>query len=175
MPNETVLPVTLPVNVAGHIVAGAGGDDNRLMFYSAPDGGLFPSRQAAEQWAAAHINSYPWMAVSVARPYTPPAASKADVAGLWLTGRGLRIIEKDWTCAEGSIPVIAAEGRTLVAVAITTPFATTRVGIGQRSRLRRLAVQWVVANGVNFDEVRVDRITLTGDGLAVSEYAKGVG
>jgi putative endonuclease len=47
----------------------------------------------------------------------------------------------------------------------------------KRARLRRLAVRWLVAHGVHFDEVRIDVIGLVWDesGQYQLEHVRGVG
>ena len=47
----------------------------------------------------------------------------------------------------------------------------------KRRRLRRLAIRWVVANGVLFDEVRIDVLRLTRAGTSdfTIEHLRGVG
>jgi putative endonuclease len=78
---------------------------------------------------------------------------------------------------------VAADRRALVAVEVKTRSGT---GFGtpleavtpkKRNRLRRLAVQWVVAHGVLFDEVRVDVVEVLKDerGGYSLDHIRGVG
>jgi putative endonuclease len=96
---------------------------------------------------------------------------------------GLRILDRNWRCAEGEIDIVAAERQVLVICEVKTrsstqygsPFeAITR---GKRARLRRLAVRWLVAHGLLFDEVRIDVIGLVRDesGHYQIEHVRGVG
>lgn len=96
---------------------------------------------------------------------------------------GLRILDRNWRCAEGEVDIVAAERRTLVicevktrsGVRYGTPLeAVTRQ---KRNRLRRLAIRWVVAHGVLFDEVRIDVVGVLRDGSGgfAVEHVRGVG
>jgi putative endonuclease len=96
---------------------------------------------------------------------------------------GFRILDRNWRCAEGEIDIVAADRRALVACEVKT-----RSGPGhgtpleavdwrKRRRLRRLAINWVMAHGVLFDEVRVDVVAVlkTGCGDFTIEHIRGVG
>ena len=101
----------------------------------------------------------------------------------YLERAGLRILDRNWRCSEGEIDIVAAERQVLVICEVKTrsstkygsPFeAITR---SKRARLRRLAVRWLVAHGVLFDEVRIDVIGLVRDesGHYQLEHVRGVG
>jgi putative endonuclease len=101
----------------------------------------------------------------------------------YLERAGLRILDRNWRCTEGEIDIVAAERQVLVICEVKTrssgqygsPFeAITR---SKRARLRRLAVRWLVAHGVLFDEVRIDVIGLVRDksGQYQLEHVRGVG
>ncbi len=101
----------------------------------------------------------------------------------YLERAGLRILDRNWRCTEGEIDIVAAERQVLVICEVKTrssaqygsPFeAITR---SKRARLRRLAVRWLVAHGVLFDEVRIDVIGLVRDksGHYQLEHVRGVG
>jgi putative endonuclease len=106
-----------------------------------------------------------------------------QLAAEYLQRAGFRILDRNWRCAEGEIDIVAADRRVLVACEVKT-----RSGLGygtpleavtrqKRSRLRRLAVQWVLAHGVLFDEVRVDVLGVLGsrsEGFTI-EHFRGVG
>ena len=81
------------------------------------------------------------------------------------------------------LEIVTAERQVLVICEVKTrssaqygsPFkAITR---SKRARLRRLAVRWLVAHGVLFDEVRIDVIGLVRDesGHYQLEHVRGVG
>jgi len=106
-----------------------------------------------------------------------------QLAAEYLERSGFRILDRNYRCAEGEIDIVAADGRVLVACEVKT-----RSGLGYGSpaeavtgrklrRLRRLAVRWVVANGVIFDELRVDVIGIIGSpaGAYDIEHLRGVG
>jgi len=105
------------------------------------------------------------------------------LAAEYLQEAGFRILARNWRCAEGEIDIVAADRRVLVACEVKTR-SGTRYGTPleavtrkKRSRLRRLAVRWVVANGVLFDEVRVDVVEVLKDqrkGFTI-EHVRGVG
>jgi putative endonuclease len=106
-----------------------------------------------------------------------------QIAAEYLQREGFRILDRNWRCAEGEIDIVAADRRVLVACEVKTRSGTgygtpiEAVTRQKRSRLRRLAVQWVLAHGVLFDEVRVDVVGVLGSpsqGFTV-EHVRGVG
>ena len=101
----------------------------------------------------------------------------------YLERAGLRILDRNWRCAKGEIDIVAAERQVLVICEVKTR-SSTRYGTpleaisrNKRARLRRLAIQWLVAHGVLFDEVRIDVIGLVTDesGQYQIEHVRGVG
>ena len=96
---------------------------------------------------------------------------------------GLRILDRNWRCAEGEIDIVAAERQVLVICEVKTRSSTQygspleAITRGKRTRLRRIAVRWLVAHGVLFDEVRIDVIGLVRDALGRYriEHVRGVG
>jgi putative endonuclease len=101
----------------------------------------------------------------------------------YLERAGLRILDRNWRCAEGEIDIVAAERQVLVICEVKTR-SSTRYGSPleaisprKRARLRRLAIRWLVAHGVLFDEVRIDVIGLVRDqsGSYQLEHVRGVG
>jgi putative endonuclease len=108
-----------------------------------------------------------------------------QAAADFLQRTGMKILARNWRCGLGEIDIVAADRRALVACEVKTRSDTRfgtpleAVNYRKRSRLRRLAVQWVIANGVLFDEVRVDVVqVLKSDaepgGFAI-EHVRGVG
>jgi len=104
-------------------------------------------------------------------------------AAEYLQRAGYRILDRNWRCADGEIDIVAAERRTLVVCEVKTR-SGTRYGTPleaitrqKRNRLRRLAVRWVIAHGLLFDEVRVDVIGVLRDaaGELALEHVRGVG
>ncbi|HCU91886.1 MAG TPA: YraN family protein [Actinobacteria bacterium] len=106
-----------------------------------------------------------------------------QAAADYLVRAGLRILDRNWRCAEGEIDIVAAERRVLVICEVKTR-SGTRFGTpleaitrSKQARLRRLAVRWLVAHGVLFDEVRIDVVGLLRDraGNYLVEHVRGVG
>jgi putative endonuclease len=106
-----------------------------------------------------------------------------QLAAEHLQDRGFRILDRNWRCMEGEIDIVAVDRRVLVACEVKTRSGT---GFGtpleaitwkKRRRLRRLAVSWVVAHGVLFDEVRVDVVGVlkSPSGEFTVEHIPGVG
>jgi putative endonuclease len=96
---------------------------------------------------------------------------------------GLRVLDRNWRCAEGEIDIVAAERRSLVICEVKTR-SSVRYGTpleavsrAKRSRLRRLAVCWLIAHGVLFDEIRIDVVGVlrTQSGDFTVEHVRGVG
>jgi putative endonuclease len=106
-----------------------------------------------------------------------------QVAIEYLARAGLRVLDRNWRCAEGEIDIVAAERRVLVICEVKTR-SSTRYGTpleaitrSKRARLRRLAIRWLVAHGVLFDEVRIDVVGVLCDqaGRCTVEHVRGVG
>jgi putative endonuclease len=89
----------------------------------------------------------------------------------------------NWRCADGEIDIVAVDRRTFVVCEVKTR-SSTRYGTPlesvsrlKRNRLRRLAVRWLTAHGVHFDQVRIDMVGVTRDasGGFTIEHVRGVG
>jgi len=106
-----------------------------------------------------------------------------DLAADYLREAGFRILDRNYRCSDGEIDIVAADCRVLVACEVKT-----RSGLGYGTpleavtrqkvrRLRRLAVRWVAAHGVIFDELRVDVVGVlrSRDGEFTIEHIRGVG
>ena len=106
-----------------------------------------------------------------------------QVAAEYLERAGLRVLDRNWRSATGEIDIVATERRVLVVCEVKTRsgtgFGTPLEAItrNKRTRLRRLAAQWLVAHGVLFDEVRIDVIGVLRDsgGEFQIEHVRGVG
>ncbi len=106
-----------------------------------------------------------------------------DVAAEYLRQAGFRILDRNWRSADGEIDIVAAERQILVVCEVKTRSGTgygsplEAISWAKRKRLRRLAVTWLVAHGVLFDEVRVDVLGLVRDeaGGFTIEHVRGVG
>lgn len=106
-----------------------------------------------------------------------------QLAAEYLERAGLRILDRNYRCAEGEIDIVAADRRVLVACEVKTrsgiAYGTPVEAISRRklARIRRLAVRWVIAHGVIFDELRVDVIGILRhpSGEVELEHLRGVG
>ena len=109
--------------------------------------------------------------------------SGEQAAADYLTSRGFRILDRNWRCAAGEIDIVAAERYALVIVEVKSRTGRRygspleAVSRAKRARLRRLAVQWLNAHGVRFDQVRIDVVGLVyeGTGGFTIEHIRGVG
>jgi len=101
----------------------------------------------------------------------------------YLEGCGFRILDRNWRCAEGEIDIVAVDRHTFVVCEVKTRSGTRygtpleAVGRAKRSRLRKLAVRWLTAHGVRFDQIRIDVVGLLyeGSGGFTIEHLRGVG
>lgn len=101
----------------------------------------------------------------------------------YLTERGFRILDRNWRCGDGEIDIVAVERHSLVVCEVKTRSGTRfgtpleAIGRAKRGRLRRLAVLWLNAHGVRFDQIRIDVIGLLyeGTGGFTIEHVRGVG
>jgi putative endonuclease len=109
--------------------------------------------------------------------------SGEQAAADYLEQAGLRILDRNWRCADGEIDIVAAERHVLVICEVKSRTSVRygspleAVGRAKRARLRRLAVQWINAHGVRFDQVRIDVVGLVqadGGGFTI-EHIRGVG
>jgi putative endonuclease len=110
-------------------------------------------------------------------------ASGEQAAAEYLASCGLRILDRNWRSADGEIDIVAVERHVLVVCEVKSR-SSTRYGTpleavsrAKRARLRRLAVQWLNAHGVRFDQVRIDMVGLVyeGTGGFTIEHVRGVG
>jgi putative endonuclease len=106
-----------------------------------------------------------------------------QVAVEYLERAGLRVLDRNWRCADGEIDIVAAERQVMVVCEVKTR-SGTRFGTPleaitrtKQARLRRLAARWLVAHGVLFDEIRIDVIGLIRNraGDYEIEHVRGVG
>ena len=106
-----------------------------------------------------------------------------QAAADYLESRGLRILDRNWRCADGEIDIVAVERQVLVVCEVKSRTSMRyggpleAVSRAKRARLRRLAVQWLNAHGIRFDEVRIDVVGLLyeGTGGFTIEHVRGVG
>jgi len=106
-----------------------------------------------------------------------------QLAADYLQRAGLRILDRNYRCAEGEIDIVAADQRVLVACEVKTRsglgYGTPIEAVTRRKlrRLRRLAVRWVVTHGLIFDELRIDIVGVLRSpaGEFTIEHVRGVG
>src|ERR1700745_4403721 len=106
-----------------------------------------------------------------------------QAAVIYLEACGFRCRDRNWRCADGEIDIVAAERHTFVVCEVKTRSGTRygppleAVGRAKRARLRRLAVRWLTAHGVRFDQIRIDVVGLLyeGTGGVPSERRRGGG
>ena len=98
-----------------------------------------------------------------------------------LEAAGLRILDRNWRCAEGEIDIVAVDGDTLVVCEVKTRTGTgfgdpAEAVIGAKAaRLRRLALRWLAARGLGWRELRFDVVTVVRrpDGDPVVRHLRG--
>ena len=101
----------------------------------------------------------------------------------YLEGCGFRILDRNWRYAEGEIDIVAVDRHTFVVCEVKTRSGTRygtpleAISRAKRSRLRKLAVRWLTAHGVRFDQIRIDVVGLLyeGTGGFTIEHLRGVG
>jgi putative endonuclease len=109
--------------------------------------------------------------------------SGEQAASEYLESCGMRILDRNWRSADGEIDIVAVDRRVLVVCEVKSRTSTRygspleAVSRAKRARLRRLAVQWLNAHGIRFDEVRIDVVGLLyeGTGGFTVEHVRGVG
>jgi putative endonuclease len=106
-----------------------------------------------------------------------------QLAAEHLERSGLRILDRNWRCPEGEIDIVAVDRGVLVVCEVKTRsdgrYGSPLEAISTRkhSRLRRLAVRWVVAHGVIFEEIRIDVVGVlrSAPGEFSIDHVRGVG
>ena len=109
--------------------------------------------------------------------------SGEQAAAEYLEAHGFRVLDRNWRSADGEIDIVAVERQVFVVCEVKSRTSTRygtpleAVGRAKRARLRRLAVQWLNAHGIRFDEVRIDVVGLLyeGTGGFTIEHVRGVG
>ena len=106
-----------------------------------------------------------------------------QAAAEYLESAGLRILDRNWRCKEGEIDIVAVDRQVFVICEVKTRSSARygtpleAVGRAKLRRLRRLAVLWLIAHGVRYDQIRIDVIGLVfeGTGGYTVEHIKAVG
>ena len=99
-----------------------------------------------------------------------------------LVEAGIRIVERNWRCADGEIDIIARDGEDIVFCEVKTrrslefgPPAGAVVTAKAR-RLRRLALRWLTEHDQHARDVRFDVVSVLAQrrGAARVEHLRGV-
>jgi putative endonuclease len=106
-----------------------------------------------------------------------------QAAADYLAAAGMRILDRNWRCKDGEIDIVAADRHVFVVCEVKTRSSVRygtpleAVGRAKLKRLRRLAVLWLIAHGIRYDEIRIDVVGLIyeGTGGYTIEHIKGVG
>jgi putative endonuclease len=106
-----------------------------------------------------------------------------QAAADYLTGCGFRILDRNWRCAGGELDIVAVERHVFVVCEVKTRSGTgygtplEAVGKQKQRRLRGLAVAWLTAHGIRFEQIRVDVVGLVREpaGGFTIEHVRGVG
>lgn len=106
-----------------------------------------------------------------------------ELAAVFLEDQGMRIVDRNWRCAEGEIDIVALEGDTMVVAEVKTrssldyghPFEA--VGPAKLARLHRLAAAWCREHELNASRRRVDVVSVIHNGVGDPqlEHLRGVG
>ena len=106
-----------------------------------------------------------------------------QAAADYLETEGFRILARNWRCTDGEIDIVAVDRQTLVVCEVKTRsgnrYGTPLESVSRlkRKRLRRLAVRWLAAHGVRFEQVRIDVLGVAREpvGGFTIEHVRGVG
>ncbi len=106
-----------------------------------------------------------------------------QLAAEYLQRAGMRVIDRNWRCPDGELDIVAADGRVLVICEVKTRsdgrYGTPLEAVSRSKlvRLRRLAIRWVMAHGLLFDEIRIDVVGVikTPSGEFDIQHVCGVG
>jgi putative endonuclease len=106
-----------------------------------------------------------------------------QAAAEFLESTGYELLDRNWRCALGELDIVAKyRGRVFVVCEVKTRSGVTHgtpfeaVSTAKLKRLRQLAVTWLNAHGVRFEEVRIDVIGVRyeGTGGYTIEHMAGV-
>ncbi|GAA1633607.1 YraN family protein [Leucobacter chromiireducens] len=99
----------------------------------------------------------------VARPLTLAARGEA-LAAEYLAHQGFAILDRNWHSRYGEIDLLAREGSTVIAVEVKTRSGTgfgdplTAITARKAARLRRLLFEWLRAQRVRSEHLRIDAV-----------------
>lgn len=102
---------------------------------------------------------------------SPPSDFEFERACACLESSGITVLDRRWQPPGGQdqAPVIAAWRQTLIVCDVRIITAASRDSITQMSaararRLRRLAVAWMDAHAVRYEQIRLDAIGIIREG-----------
>ncbi len=101
----------------------------------------------------------------------------------YLTRLGFRILDRNWRCAAGELDIVAIERHVFVVCEVKTRSGAgygtplEAVGVRKQRRLRGLAIAWLTAHGIRFEQIRIDVVGLVREasGGFTIEHVRGVG
>ncbi|MQA87066.1 MAG: YraN family protein [Streptosporangiales bacterium] len=85
-----------------------------------------------------------------------------DAAARYLVGLGFEILDRNWSCAEGELDIVARDGGVLVVCEVKTRSGlgfgapVEAVTVAKARRLRRLAALWLAAHPAGYSDIRFD-------------------
>lgn len=99
-----------------------------------------------------------------------------ELAAGFLENQGMRIVDRNWRCADGEIDIVAIDGDTLVVAEVKTrrsldyghPFEA--VSAAKLARLHRLASAWCRDHELNASRRRVDVVSVLDSGVGDPEF-----
>lgn len=103
------------------------------------------------------------------------------VAVDYLTGQGMRLLDRNWRCSAGEIDAVLSDGSVIVFAEVKTRRSdrygtpADAVGYVKQTRLRRLATIWLAQSDVRSSEIRFDLVCVRPQsaGAADVEHLKG--
>jgi putative endonuclease len=105
-----------------------------------------------------------------------------ELAAEYLTATGLRIVERNWRCAQGEIDLVAQDGDETVFVEVKTRSSVAyghpleAITVLKLARLRRLAWVWCAEHQPHASRIRIDAVAIVAprDGEPEIEHLKGI-
>jgi putative endonuclease len=89
-----------------------------------------------------------------------------EMAAASLVAAGLRVVDRNWRCAQGEIDIVAVDGDETVFVEVKTRTSVAyghpleAITVQKLARLRRLAAAWCDAHPGGHDRIRIDAIAV---------------
>lgn len=89
------------------------------------------------------------------------------MAAKFLKRQGYRVLHRNWRCQAGEIDLVCAEGDTLVFVEVKSRSAEdflppeASVGSRKRAKLKRLALYYLAARGMEGVDWRIDAVAVS--------------